>query len=214
MLSDILSDKSQIDHSYNEVLDMGFDTHGDKCKNWDSLICFKSIVSTIPRNASILDAGGELYSKILPWLRGVGYSDLTAINLTFSHLIKNGIKYIYGNIESTEFSNNSIDVVTCLSVLEHGINQYKFFNEMSRIMRSGSPLYISVDYEYDKINCDGIIAFDVPMMIFSKDDINQMLDISSKYGFKHPKVNLHKTNKPVTWNGKSYGFFYIEMLKE
>src|SRR6266566_1465979 len=77
-------------------------------KNWDSLAALDCILRETDTNASILDAGSELYSLILPWLYLYGYRHLTGINLVFKHPLKRGpIQYEYGDIAQTRFEDQT-----------------------------------------------------------------------------------------------------------
>lgn len=189
--------------------------HGDMVKNWDTMLAYDKVKETCDPNSNILDAGGEKYSQILPWLAKNGYTNLKVANTVFnSSDTVNGVCYEYGNIEQLNYPDESFDAVTCLSVLEHGVDLQKFFSEMMRILKPGAHLLISVDYEYDEIDCTGIEAFGVPMKIFSATDIQDMCNLAQSCGFSVPNtLELTSTNKPVTWNGKSYGFIYLEMKK-
>ncbi len=115
----------------------------DKPKNWDSLAAFKYLTDTLDKEATIVDAGGEYYSAILPQLRKSGYNSLTCINTVFETTrTVDGIVYVKGDITSTSFSTGSIDAVTCLSVIEHGVPEKPFFKEMSRILKPGGILFV------------------------------------------------------------------------
>lgn len=212
---DIFSDRTQLDPALKRIREKKFFPHGDLVKNWDTMLAYDKLRETCQEDASILDAGGEEYSQILPWLATEGYTDLNVVNTLFTNIkTQNGVVYRYGNIEGLKYLDESFNAISCLSVLEHGVDLDKFFPEMMRILKPGGHLILSVDYEYDEIDCSGIEAFGVPMKIFSAADIQNMCDLAQSCGFMVPNtLELTATNKPVTWNGKSYGFIYIEMKK-
>ena len=113
-------------------------------KNWDSLAALDLILRTTDTRSRIFDAGGEWYSMILPWLCLYGYKNLTAGNLVFDKKIRRGtIVYEHSDITRTKFSNGYFDAITCLSVIEHGVDLNAYFKEMSRIIRRGGILITS-----------------------------------------------------------------------
>jgi len=84
----------------------------------------------------VLDAGAEMYSCILKWLRLYGFRRLEGINIVFKGETRRGpITYKYGDITHTEYDPATFDAITCLSVIEHGVDLDAYFREM------GSPLF-------------------------------------------------------------------------
>ena len=121
--------------------------HPEPTKNWDNLAALACILRRTTKEARILDAGSERYSVILPWLCLYGYVDLYGINLVFDSAVRLGpITYEHGDVTGTRFETGSFDAVTCLSVVEHGVDTEKYFREMSRILKRGGVLITSVDY--------------------------------------------------------------------
>ena len=76
------------------------------------------------------------------------------------------------------------DAITCLSVIEHGVNLKHYFREMSRILKPGGVLITSADYFEPKINTDEMRAYGTPVTVFSKNDIEEALLIAEQYGLR------------------------------
>src|ERR1700730_12004566 len=106
----------------------------------------------VMRFEPILDAGAERYSVFLPALNQLGYKDLTAMNLTFgSPEDSGGMRFQYGDITSTGFSDQSYAFVACLSVIEHGVEIESFMTEAARLLKRGGCLFLSFDYWNDPV---------------------------------------------------------------
>ncbi len=171
-------------------------------KNWDSLIALKTITQNTNSSAKILDAGGEMNSLILLWLYQLGYSNLKCMNLLFKKRKKRGkIEYIPGDLTKTHFPNNYFDIVTCISVIEHGVDEEKYFKEMNRILKKGGLLITSTDYWENKIETGGQSEFNKPIFIYDKDSVKNLLNIAHKSDFRlfGQEIDLGCQDKVVNW---------------
>ncbi|UVT20088.1 MAG: methyltransferase domain-containing protein [Nitrospira sp.] len=161
---------------------------------------------------TVLKSAKEVQESILPWLSLYGYMNLTAGNLAFDKKTRRGpIVYEYSDITNTKFSRGSLDAVTCLSVIEHGVNLDAYFSEMSRIIRAGGILITSTDYYETPIDTKGQEAFGVPIHIFTKDEIAHGLEVAARYGFSlMSPINLSSPEKVVHW--KEYDLRYTFVI--
>jgi len=170
-------------------------------KNWDSLIALKVITQNTNNSARILDAGGEINSLILLWLYQLGYSNLKCLNLLFKKRMKRGkIEFIPGNLTKTPFSDNYFDIITCISVIEHGVGGLEYFKEMNRILKKGGILITSTDYWETKIETSRT-AFNQPIFIFDKDSVKDLLNDAYGLNFRlfGPELDLNCQDKVVNW---------------
>ena len=175
------------------------------------------ILRNTETDARIFDAGGEVYSMILPWLALYGYKNLVAGNLVFKKPLRCGpISYIHSDITQTGFEPESFDAVTCMSVIEHGVNLRDYFREMARILKAGGVLVTSADYFETPIDTSGLCAYGSPIHIFSKDEIISALAIAAEYGLE-PISPLDPTscNKVARWKrfGLDYTFIVFSLRK-
>lgn len=184
----------------------------DLAKNWDGLAALGSILRRIPKSGNILDAGAEMYSVILPWLASYGYKNLVGINLSFSSTVRRGnIVYEHGDITSTRFEDGYFDAITCLSVVEHGVNLQAYFEETFRILKPGGILITSTDYYQTAIDNRGQVAFGVPIHIFNEKEIVSALETAREAGFElTSQLDLSTEEKVVTWD--EYGLTYTFII--
>jgi SAM-dependent methyltransferase len=195
---------------------LGLPPHSEPTKNWDSLAALACILERTKREARILDAGAELYSVILPWLCLYGYRDLHGINIVFDSVIQRGpITYDYGDVTETRFDDCSFDVITCLSVIEHGVDAEKFFPEMHRILKPGGVLVISVDYFETPVDTRGREAYGGPVHIYTREQITWMTDIAADIGLKLiGPLDLHTGKKIVRWEKMDLDYTYLFFVME
>lgn len=207
----VLKNKTEIDESVLMVKKLKLPVRSDKSKNWDTLIAFSEITKYTGKDAFILDAGAEIYSMILPWLFLSGYKNLFGINIIFSNSFKRGpIHYDYGDITHTNFSSNSFDAITCLSVIEHGVDINKFFLEMNRILKPNGILVLSTDYFDSKINTTGKYEYGHQIKIFCRDEIEELIKIANENMFSiTSNLALESSDKAVRWERFNLDYTYI-----
>lgn len=208
----VLKNQQEVDEAISQVRKIGLPVMQDAPKNWDSLAALDLILKSTGKNARIFDAGGELYSMILPWLFLYGYKNLSAGNLVFQKSIKRGtIIYHHSDITQTGFDSAAYDAITCLSVIEHGVNLRSYFSEMSRILKPGGILITSTDYFDTKLDTRGQISYGVPIHIFTREEIIEAIEIASQFGLiPMGPLDLNVGEKVVNW--KQYGLNYTFII--
>jgi SAM-dependent methyltransferase len=213
----VLKTREQLYGVLLQVRELDLPLCEDLAKNWDSLAALDSILRRVPKSGDILDAGAEMYSVILPWLASYGYKNLIGINLSFNSVTRRGaIAYEHGDITCTRFQDGFFDAITCLSVIEHGVNLQAYFAEAFRILKPGGILITSTDYYQTAIDTRGQIAFGVPIHIFNEKEIIRALETARKAGFELTgQIDLSTEEKVVTWDeyGLSYTFIIITHRK-
>ncbi len=214
----VLGSAGEAEESLAQVRRLGLPPMADAPKNWDSLAALDVILRETGPDARIFDAGGEWYSMILPWLFLYGYRHLTAGNLVFRRTLRRGpIVYDRCDLTRTKFADGSLDVVTCLSVIEHGVDLEAYFRETSRILRRGGLLVTSTDYHETPIDTRGQVAYGVPIHVFSKEEIERALALAARHGFAPVSdVALRSHERVVRWEpfGLSYTFVVFTLRKK
>jgi SAM-dependent methyltransferase len=196
-----LKSREDINRAIEQVNKLGLPQMKDPSKNWDSLAALDLILINKNKNEHIFDAGGALYSVILPWLFLYGYRNLIAGNLVFNKPIKKGpIIYKYCDITNTDFNDDSFDIITCLSVIEHGVNLQAYFREMSRLLKPGGILITSTDYYETPVDTKNQQAYGVPIHVFNKDEITSAIKLAAQFGLTSIKsIDLNVNEKVVKW---------------
>jgi SAM-dependent methyltransferase len=201
----------------DQVRRLGLPPMRDAAKNWDSLCALDLILRSTAANARILDAGAARWSMILPWLFLYGYRDLTAVNVEFSAPFRRGpIRYLTADITAMDFPDANFDAVTCLSVIEHGVDPESFFAEMSRIVVPGGLLIVSTDYFEPPVSTEGMRAYGAPVRIFDRQDIDTIVSIAGRHGWSiTTPLDLSCDEKVVHWEefGLRFTFLVLAMRK-
>jgi 2-polyprenyl-3-methyl-5-hydroxy-6-metoxy-1,4-benzoquinol methylase len=214
-----LQDQEEWHITDQEVRKLGLLTHPSREKHWDALKAVSCILSNLKSDSKILDAGGTLYSTPLIWLYQYGLKNLFAIDLSLKRLKKRGdVRYLPGDLTHTNFTQHFFDAATCLSVLEHGVDLHSFISEMSRLIRPGGYLLVSIDYWNDQINTDGLYAFNAPIHIFHEQEIINFIQLAEAFGFEvlGTKQSILKCKeKAVRWKeaGLDFTFLFLSFRK-
>ena len=215
----VLKTNAEVNRSIKVMEALGLPLHMDSPKNWDSLAAL-AILNRFLSNkkaAKILDAGGESYSVILKHLQQFGFKELTCINIACARTsVRGGIQFQYGDITHTDFLRNRFDAITCLSVIEHGVDVNRYFKEASRILKPGGILVTSMDYWTTPIDTGGQVAYGVPIRIFNRTEVKKMVEQALEYDLELVgKLDLNCRNKVVSWKqfDLDYTFLYFTMRK-
>lgn len=202
---------------------LGILLHNDYQKNWDTLKALSYVIKATGPTSNILDAGGGLHSSILNTLSIFGYNNLYAcdvVDVNYSpEKFSKSIKFSLQNIENTDYPDEYFDVVTCLSVVEHGIDHNKFFAEMCRIVKKDGLLIITTDYWPEHIDCSGIYPYgpDAPeMKVYTARDVRELVQIGNEYGFELcAPLMLDVEEKAVRWDevDREYTFIFLALKK-
>lgn len=139
--------ESEIDRCTDYLKQTGYASHSLPCKNWE----IAHIISVLS-DGNLLDMGSTdsfiLKNALVKGVKGEKYGvDLRAPNAS-----SGAIKYITGDLHSVPMPDSHFKNITCLSVIEHGVELERFAKEASRLLSPGGRLYISFDYWVPKIN--------------------------------------------------------------
>jgi hypothetical protein len=206
-----LKTRSDWEQAVAETRRLGLVAHGDPPKNWDALAALATILDHTNASAAVLDAGAEFYSPLLPSLSLYGYEDLVGINLKFHEPVWRGpIHYEPGDLTKTRFGPESLDAITCLSVIEHGVDLAGYFREMARILKPHGILITSTDYWPQAIYADSAVAYGFPVKVFTEQEIRSALELSQQYDFELTgPVDLVAQEKTVHWKRVGLEFTFV-----
>jgi SAM-dependent methyltransferase len=212
----VLKTSAEVQKACDQAREAGLPLHGDAPKNWDALAALDCILARTTSEATVLDAGGTLYSSILPWLFGYGYRDLYAVNLEFERTIKRGpIRYERGDLTATRFDDDMFDAIVCQSVIEHGVDVDAYFREMSRILKPGGVLITSTDYFETSIDTHGAEAYGNAVKIFDAADVKKALRTAEVHGLRLTgDLDLGCQERPVHWRKVGLDFTFVVFTHE
>lgn len=189
---------------------------GDEIKSWDVMRTMEFIMANVSREAAILDIGA--YASEIPCLlHRAGYRQVAAIDLNPEIRrmpYNNSIRYEIGNFMETPYASQSFDVVTAISVIEHGFDGSRLLKELSRILKPGGYFIASFDYWPEKIDTTGVKFFDMDWLIFSREDVAAFVKQASDYGLVPFGEMRHEAkDKAISCGGKQYTFAWSVFRK-
>jgi SAM-dependent methyltransferase len=207
----VLGQRLEVEEAAREVSELGLPAFGIPEKFWDGLAALGAILDNTNPQDAVLDAGAETYSPVLPWLARYGYGRLIGCNLVFSTPEWYGsILYEHGDITRTHYADGQFGAVSCMSVIEHGVDVRLFFTEMRRILKERGLLVISTDYWEDPIDAGDRKLFGVPQRIFTRRQAEELVATARQAGFVPLAPPMFECrDKVISWNGLDYTFLLM-----
>jgi len=193
----------------------GIRSHEDQAKNWDNLISLWHTTMNCDPNLPVMDVAATEGSSYLQTLARFGYQNLISINIDEPcPRTVGGVTYQIGDCTKTDFPDNYFGFISCLSVIEHGVDIDAFMRESSRILSTGAHLLVSTDYWQDPVDTHGQTAFGAPVKVFTMQEIADMIKIAAKYGLEiTSNVDLSCQDRVVNWIGMNYTFINLLFKK-
>ncbi len=189
---------------------------GDPLKSWDVLKTIECIEEHHPPEAAVLDLGA-FSCEILPILHRMGFTNLSGIDLNprirlMPHADR--IRYVEGNFHQTGFPDASFDVITAISVIEHGFEPEALLREVSRLLKPGGRFIASVDYWPQKISTEGMMIFDLTWRIFSEAELKAFFQDGRAHGLQARGEQHFQAESPaIHYADRDYAFGWFCLEK-
>lgn len=212
-MNSVLKHAHEVEDTLHRLFQLGLYPHLGREKNWDAFRAFSFILTHGTKDSAVLDMGSSTYGRILPWLHLYGLRDLHGCDLSFDSAFKlGGIHYTSQNLEQTGYSAARFDFVTCLSVIEHGVDLDSYFREARRILKPGGYLLTSTDYWCAPLSID--VMFDelygCPVKVFSTEDIPLLLNAAALHGFSPiEEIDCSCRDRLVHWERFDLRFTFL-----
>ncbi|HIK18039.1 MAG TPA: class I SAM-dependent methyltransferase [Leptolyngbyaceae cyanobacterium M33_DOE_097] len=211
----VLQTLQEVDSATQHLRDRGLPTHLTLEKNWDQWLLSQHL-SEADRQSPIIDLGcGDCCT--LDFLAALGFEQLHGIDLAIQQPVAELPYQLYqGDLTSTFFPDNTFDYGVSISVIEHGVDLDRFFQETYRILKPNGFLFVTTDYWQQKIPVDASIQpFGLAWSIFSSSEVQVMIDLAQQHGFLL-ESNLEIptcVEKIVNWYERQYTFIAIGLRK-
>jgi SAM-dependent methyltransferase len=217
----------------DDLSNRGYHLHYNLLKNWD-LRLIRELAQAVPRDQLAVDLGaGGLAAVRL--LHEMGFPSVRGYDLGFKpkerltqlrdwlacvrhkrHPTGRPYRLFPRDLLRTELPSNSVGIITCLSVIEHGVDLRQFFQEMGRLLRLGGRLYVSTDYWEPKVDTEGRTLFGLPWRIFCRAEIEKIIELAAECGLalgSRSPGDLHCSSHPIHLGPLSYTFVALRFTK-
>ncbi len=185
-------------------------------KSWDVARTVALVRERVTRDEPVLDMGC-VNSEVLWSLARLGYQNLTGCDLDQVCLagpFGDTIHYSVQDLTQTSFTPASFRAITCISVIEHGVNEARFLEEARRLLLPGGYLVVSTDYWPDPISTFGVEAFGLPWRIFARKDIEAFLGSCVELGLEPlGALNWREPSPVISWQARRYSFAWMALVK-
>ena len=205
-------------------------SHKTPQKNWDHHLLIDLLEAT-PKESRIMDlgSGGGLTLELLHQL---GFKNIRGMEFVVPPIrLKNRLIRLFkpdtfqpcyhitkGDIVRTGLPDGDCDVITCISVLEHGVDPEKFLRESARLLTRGGRLLLTFDYweDFRPEDHSEKQIFGLPWNIFNREKVTQMIAWADKFGLT-PLANSEIPpcrERVVSYAGRDYTFMALGLQKQ
>ncbi|MDH5729892.1 MAG: class I SAM-dependent methyltransferase [Gammaproteobacteria bacterium] len=174
--SGFLLTQTQVDNCTEFLAINGYVPHQAECKNWD-------LANILPRISvgSCLDMGSSdshlLRNLVLKGIEG----ELHGVDLRKPNIPLSGVQYQVADLMDTKLPSCYFNHITCLSVIEHGVNYEKFAKETARLLALNGRLYVTFDYWQPKIE-PNMQLFGLPWTPLDREMTEDLIQICETHG--------------------------------
>jgi SAM-dependent methyltransferase len=216
-IDSILRTDDEVEASVCSLRSLKLPLRSEWSKNWDAYRAFSFIMRFGNSASRVLDVGCGNRGVVLPWLELYGFSHLYGCDISFGKgFTKGRIQYSRQDLQRTNFDSDWFDFVTSLSVIEHGVDLRRYFEEMHRLLKPGGFLLTSTDYWPDPIDTRGLYPYGSElgeMKIFTRADIEHLIQIASAHGLMLIEpVDFSYRDKVVYWERVDRRFTFIFLV--
>lgn len=188
-------------------------------KSWDVLNIVETIENVFPdKNIKIYDMGSyNCEIGVSLWL--AGFRNIICADLNpLGRCIKwygNNIDFRCEDFYTPSVPPGSLDVMTALSVIEHGYDQKKLLKSLSTFLKVGGIALLTTDYNEEKIAIDpNFRIFELSYMIFSKKEIESLVEEAKDYGLELiTQAEWGKTETPIDFLNHKFSFILVGLKK-
>jgi SAM-dependent methyltransferase len=189
-------------------------------KSWDVLQMTDTILKYVPDKNALIYEMGSYNSEISLALWGSRYRNIRASDFNpLGHTIRwywNRIDFRAENFYEPALEPGSCSAIVALSVIEHGYDRDQLVKTVDRLLKPGGVFCCSTDYHDPKIHVpDTFRAFDLSFLIFSRQDVQDLLDCFAKVGIEPIEPpEWGESENPIRWEGFQYSFVFFTLRKK
>lgn len=177
----VLTSQDDVREAQSEARRAGLCAVPETSKHWDNMIAVEAIREAgIAPDEPIVDLGCRS-GIMLTWLHQLGYRQLYGCDLRspfpplkaafrrrqwqtvaagLQTYVAHRSRFQRSAVEHTTFPAGAFAAITCMSVIEHGVDIEAFFEEVARLLRPDGLLVLSTDYWPEGLDLGELKRFD------------------------------------------------------
>jgi SAM-dependent methyltransferase len=191
-------------------------------KHWD-LALLAEMTDDLPRDAAVADFGcAGLYA--LELLARQRFRHIIGLDLSvpWQHRIRAfrrrargaGYKLCRRDITASRLPAASVRAISCLSVVEHGVDVTALAAEIARVLVPGGRALVTTDYWPDPPDTGPAQHFGLPWRIFGRSDLKDLIATFEAAGLAGTEANVPDVGQPlVHWGGCDYTFAALTVVR-
>jgi ubiquinone/menaquinone biosynthesis C-methylase UbiE len=181
-------------------------------------ILFEKYVKSLPKNASVLDAGcgAGNNSRYIQSLRQDLKITCLDIDDSWKNKLPKNVKFVLASVEDLSvFKDNTFDCILCFHVIEHLSHSYKAVSEFKRVLKTGGFVFAESPHWITAITPVGFNFYDDPTHIRP----HNVLSFRSLFGGWNIKYVKFETaiffylDELYSLNKNSFWFIFRRALK-
>jgi SAM-dependent methyltransferase len=188
-------------------------------KSWDVWNILQLVRQAVPDRAASIFEMGSYNSEIPLALWRAGYRRIRAADLNpVGRAIRwygNAIDFRTEDFHAPDLTPGSVDVMTAVSVIEHGYHQRRLLDTVERLLRPGGVFCLTTDYHQEKLSVpEELRLFGLTYRIFSRSEIEELVAEAGRRGLE-PLGDLRwePSDYPIEWLGRRYTFLLLALRK-
>lgn len=222
----VLQDWEEVGRARVRLTQMGLPGHLVPEKHWD-LCLLATLADGLDRNSTVVDLGCS-GNYVLDLLAAMGFHDLVGIDLAVPlrarlHQLKRmadertlrpPYRIKKGDLLQSGLPPASVDLLTCVSVIEHGVDLPRFVAECRRLLRPRGTLFLTTDYWDDAApGVEDATPFDLPWRGFDRDSIADLVALCQREGLElQTPMEVPAVKDPVVlWLEQRYTFVALTL---
>jgi SAM-dependent methyltransferase len=188
-------------------------------KSWDVWTTYQTILTHMPRRTARVFEMGSYNSEISTVLWCARYHNIRACDFNplgrASRWYGNRIEFRCEDFYAPDLPSASVDVMTALSVIEHGFHQEKLISIASRLLKPGGLFLFTTDYrEEGVIVPETLRPFGLSYRVFSRSDIEALVHAASAAGLELiVSPEWAPSTYPIEWEGFQITFLFVGLQK-
>jgi SAM-dependent methyltransferase len=169
MFCKFLRARTEIEKCTQYLFENGLASHAVVCKDWE----IAHIISDLS-DGNLLDMGSSdsyiLKNAVIKGIKGEKYG----IDLRLPNVPLASVKYLIGDLLKVPLPAAYFDNITCLSVLEHGVDIRRFAMEASRLLKEKGTLYVTFDF-WDPKTSANMRLYGLEWNIFDRNEVHRLV---------------------------------------